>query len=78
MERRREPDWSSGTMTSPLIPWNTCGAQMALVLGVGAGLYWKFAFLNLLCPVVSIIYGFSGFTITRITPEEAAERLKTA
>jgi NhaC family Na+:H+ antiporter len=68
----------SGTVTSPLIPWNTCGAQMAMVLGVSATLYWKFAFLNLLCPVVSLIYGFTGFTITKISPEEAAERLKTA
>lgn len=68
----------SGTVTSPLIPWNTCGAQMAMVLGVSATLYWKFAFLNLLCPLVSLVYGFTGFTITKISPEEAAERLKTA
>ena len=68
----------SGTVTSPLIPWNTCGAQMAMVLGVSATVYWKFAFLNLLCPVVSIIYGFTGFTISKISAAESAERLKTA
>jgi NhaC family Na+:H+ antiporter len=66
----------SGTVTSALIPWNTCGAQMTTVLGVATGLYWKFAFLNLLCPLVSIVYGFTGWTITRISDEEAEERLK--
>ncbi|HEX6882727.1 MAG TPA: Na+/H+ antiporter NhaC [Planctomycetota bacterium] len=66
----------SGTVTSALIPWNTCGAQMATVLGVGTGLYWKFAFLNLLCPLVSIAYGFLGFTIVKISAEEAQRRLR--
>ena len=46
----------SGTVTSALIPWNTCGAQMTTVLGVATGLYWKYAFLNLFCPLVSIAY----------------------
>lgn len=66
----------SGTVTSALIPWNTCGAQMATVLGVATGLYWKFAFLNLFCPLISILYGFLGFTITRISDEEAERRLR--
>lgn len=66
----------SGTVTSALIPWNTCGAQMTVVLGVATGLYWKYAFLNLLCPLVSILYGFTGFSITRISDEEAERRLR--
>jgi NhaC family Na+:H+ antiporter len=66
----------SGTVTSALIPWNTCGAQMTAVLGVATGLYWKFAFLNLLCPLISILYGFTGFSITRISDEEAERRLR--
>jgi Na+:H+ antiporter, NhaC family len=61
----------SGTVTSALVPWNTCGAQMFAVLGVSAWAYGPWAFLNWLCPIVSIVYGFTGFTITRITPEEA-------
>jgi NhaC family Na+:H+ antiporter len=68
----------SGTVTSALIPWNTCGAQMTTVLGVATGLYWKYAFLNWLCPLVSIAYGFLGFTITRIGAEEAERRLRGA
>ena len=66
----------SGTVTSALIPWNTCGAQMTSVLGVATGLYWKFAFLNLLCPLVSIAYGVIGFTIVKISDEEAERRLR--
>jgi len=56
----------SATLTSPLIPWNTCGAYMSEVLGVGCFTYLPFAFLNLLSPCVSIFYGFTGITIQKI------------
>jgi NhaC family Na+:H+ antiporter len=55
----------SGTLTSPLVPWNTCGAYMAATLGVATLAYLPFAFFNLVNPVVSIIYGFTGFTIVK-------------
>ena len=60
----------AGTLTSPLVPWNTCGAYMAATLGVGTLVYLPFAFFNLINPVVSIIYGFTGFTIERIDEDE--------
>ena len=63
----------SGTLTSPLVPWNTCGAYMASTLGVATFAYLPFAFLNLINPVISIIYGFTGFTIERIEPEGEPE-----
>jgi NhaC family Na+:H+ antiporter len=56
----------SGTLTSPLVPWNTCGAYMAATLGVATIAYLPFVFFNLINPLVSIIYGFTGFTITRV------------
>jgi Na+:H+ antiporter, NhaC family len=59
----------SATLTSPLIPWNTCGAYMWVTLGVFPLYYLPFAFLNLLNPVISIIYGFTGFTMTKKTVE---------
>jgi Na+:H+ antiporter, NhaC family len=65
----------SGTLTSPLVPWNTCGAYMASTLGVATLAYLPFAFFNLINPLVSIIYGFTGFTITRI--DEAAAQPAT-
>ena len=64
----------SATITSPLIPWNTCGAFMASTLGVATGDYFLFCFFNLLTPIISIAYGFTGFKILPLaapTPEPA-------
>jgi len=61
----------SGTLTSPLVPWNTCGAYMAATLGVATFAYLPFVFFNLINPVVSVIYGYTGFTISKL--DEAAE-----
>jgi NhaC family Na+:H+ antiporter len=55
----------SATLTSPLVPWNTCGAYMAGVLGVATLSYAPYAFLNLISPALSALYGFSGFTIVK-------------
>lgn len=53
-----------GTVTSPLIPWNSCGAYMFATLGVFPLAYLPFAFLNLLNPLFSALYGFTGWTMT--------------
>jgi len=60
----------SGTLTSPLIPWNTCGAFMLSTLGVHPFAYLPYAFLNLINPVVSIFYGFTGITMEYLPKEE--------
>lgn len=52
-----------GTITSPLIPWNTCGAFMAGTLMVPTGAYAAYAFLNLLNPLISIAYGLLGWSL---------------
>jgi NhaC family Na+:H+ antiporter len=62
----------AGTLTSPLVPWNTCGAFMAQTLGVMTFAYAPFAFFNLVNPIVSAIYGFTGFTIARLPEAEGA------
>jgi len=62
----------AGTVTSPLIPWNTCGAYMAGVLGIATAAYLPYCFFNLLSPVVSLLYGFTGFHIERVPPTDAA------
>jgi NhaC family Na+:H+ antiporter len=62
-----------GTITSPLIPWNTCGAFMSTTLGVATGAYLPYCILNLVNPVVSIIYGYTGFTIEPLGEDEAEE-----
>jgi len=60
----------SGTLSSPLIPWNTCGAYMAVTLGVSPLAYLPFAFLNLINPLVSLFYGATGITMEKLSPEE--------
>jgi NhaC family Na+:H+ antiporter len=66
----------SGTLTSPLIPWNTCGAYMAATLGVATFTYLPFAFLNLINPLVSILYGITGITIKRLEPVSEAVAIR--
>lgn len=48
----------SATLTSALIPWNTCGAYMSATLGVATFTYAPYTFFNLACPVIAIIYGY--------------------
>jgi len=62
----------SGTLTSALIPWNTCGAYMAATLGVATFSYAPFAFFNLLCPIVAIIYGYTHFALKPLEPKADA------
>ena len=63
----------SATITSSLIPWNTCGAYMSATLGVGCFAFLPFAFFNLLCPIISLIYGATGITIEKIKDDENAK-----
>ncbi|WP_137166941.1 Na+/H+ antiporter NhaC [Salinimonas lutimaris] len=57
-----------GTLTSPLIPWNTCGAYMHGVLGVHPFEYIFYAFFNVINPVLAVIYAYVGIKILRIKP----------
>jgi NhaC family Na+:H+ antiporter len=63
----------SGTLTSVLVPWNTCGAFMAGTLGVATLTYAPFAFFNMLSPVVAGVYGFTGISIKRISPDDEGD-----
>jgi Na+:H+ antiporter, NhaC family len=53
----------SGTVTSVLVPWNTCGAYISGVLGVSTASYFPYCFFNFLSPVLDIVYGFIGFKV---------------
>lgn len=50
----------SGTVTSPLIPWNLCGAFISAALGVGCFEYLPYALFCWLCPLIAVIWGFLG------------------
>lgn len=65
---------NSATLTSPLIPWNTCGAFMHATLGVSPLLYLPYAILNLAVPVVSIFYGYTGITMEKVDENNDPEK----
>jgi NhaC family Na+:H+ antiporter len=58
----------SGTVTSVLVPWNTCGAYISGVLGVSTASYLPSCFFNFLSPILDIAYGFIGFKVPSATP----------
>jgi Na+:H+ antiporter, NhaC family len=58
----------SGTVTSPLVPWNSCGAFMGAVLGVSAFRYLPFAVFCYASPLLSVLYGITGFKIEKAGP----------
>ena len=60
----------SGTITSALIPWNTCGAYMFSVLAVSPFEYGIFAFFNYLTPLIAIVFAYTGWTILYKKPEQ--------
>jgi Na+:H+ antiporter, NhaC family len=63
----------AGTVTSPLVPWNSCGAYMAGVLGVATISYLPYALFNLISPIIALIYGFTGFRIERLPQAGAGD-----
>ena len=60
----------SGTVTSVLIPWNTCGAYISGVLGVPTITYLPFCFFNILSPILDVLFGFIGFKVPTIPTTE--------
>jgi NhaC family Na+:H+ antiporter len=61
----------SGTVTSVLVPWNTCGAYISGVLGVPTGTYFPYCFFNILSPLLDILYGFIGFKVPSAAASDA-------
>jgi NhaC family Na+:H+ antiporter len=60
---------NSGTVTSPLVPWNSCGAYMTATLGVSTFTYFPYCFFNLINPILGMIFGFLGINVQRLDPE---------
>ncbi|CQJ05435.1 Na+/H+ antiporter NhaC family protein [Yersinia frederiksenii] len=60
----------AGIVTSPLIPWNSCGAYMAAVLGVSTISYMPFAVFNIAAPIITLLLGITGYKIRRIPIEK--------
>ena len=66
-----------GTVTSVLVPWNTCGAFMAATLGVATGDYLLFCIFNLASPVISYFYALFNFKIEYNDSSDLTEQSTT-
>lgn len=55
----------AGTVINPLVPWSVCGLFIATMLDVSVMSYLPFAFFCLLSPVMTILFGWLGITITK-------------
>ena len=56
----------SGTVTSVLIPWNTCGAYQSSVLGVSVSEYFVFAIFNYLSPITTLVFAAFNLKIRQL------------
>lgn len=66
----------SGTVTSVLVPWNTCGLTQSSVLGVATIIYFPYCFFNIISPLMTIAYGYLNIKITRYK-NQAPEKTDT-
>ncbi|MCB9198517.1 MAG: hypothetical protein H6600_08660 [Flavobacteriales bacterium] len=57
----------AGTVTSVLVPWNTCGAVQSNVLGIATGEYFFYCIFNIISPLMTITFGFLGIKIAKLT-----------
>ena len=56
----------SATVTSVLIPWNTCGVVQSMVLGVPTMLFAPFCFFNIISPLMSILVAKLNYKILKV------------
>jgi len=62
----------AGTVTSVLIPWNTCGAYQSGVLGVGVGEYFVYAFFNWMSPFTTLLFAAFNIKIKQLVKGKEA------
>ena len=67
----------SATVTSVLVPWNTCGVVQSSVLHVSTLAYLPYCFFNLVTPIISIIVAAIGYKIRRIGKDDSIEQVKS-
>ena len=60
----------AGTVTDPLVPWGSGGAYQTATLGVATIAYFPFAFFCWISPLVTILYGYTGWTIKPLADEK--------
>lgn len=65
----------SGTVTSGIVPWSTCGAFYYSTLGVSALFYFPYCFMAYITPIITLAIAFTGFTLT---PLDTSKPIKTS
>lgn len=60
----------SGTVTSVLVPWNTCGAYHSTVLGVSTLTYLPYCIFNIVSPLMTILFAYAGIKIRKLTAQK--------
>ena len=55
----------TATVTSPLVPWNTCGATHAGVLGISTLIYLPYCFFNLISPIMTLVFAYFNIKIAK-------------
>lgn len=59
----------AATVTSVLIPWNTCGMTQATILGVATLTYLPYCFFNIISPLMAILIAATGWKIRKTAPK---------
>lgn len=67
-----------GTLWSPMVPWNGCGAYQAATLGVYNFDFWPYAFMNVINPIYAIIISYLGIGVKYVDPEKNPKNKKKA
>jgi NhaC family Na+:H+ antiporter len=67
----------SGTVTSVLVPWNTCGAYQSGVLGVSVADYFIYAVFNYVSPFMTLLFALFGIKIKMLKDEYVSKRKVT-
>jgi NhaC family Na+:H+ antiporter len=60
----------TATVTSPLVPWNTCGATHAGVLGISTFIYLPYCFFNLISPLMTLIFAYGNIKIAKLSKDK--------
>ena len=69
---------SSGTVTSALIPWNTCGVYILATLGVSTFEYFPYALFNILMPIMTVVMAYMGLTVAHMDGTRFFDKKKKA
>jgi len=68
----------SGTVSSVMVPWNTCALVQSSVLGIATVAYFPYAIFCFITPIIAIVLGVTGFKIHKLPAEEVAAEAEAA